>query len=140
LHGHIPFDYTLSRFDVWEFRVFGNLRGREGIWGYFGGGATKIPPYLPLTPGYTLRAADYLQRRDQRNSRPVYPRQRNPKGTGWYFVPALSLPRRINEVFIEAHVRQALIRLNPSISEKPERTDEVLYKLRTIVLSLPTIR
>jgi len=31
-------------------RVFGNLRGKEGIWGYFGGGTTKIPPYLPLTP------------------------------------------------------------------------------------------
>jgi len=29
--------------------VFGNLRGREEIWGYFGGGTTKIPPYLPLT-------------------------------------------------------------------------------------------
>jgi hypothetical protein len=32
---------------VW---VFGNLRGREGIWGCFGGSITKIPPYLPLTP------------------------------------------------------------------------------------------
>jgi len=31
-------------------RVFGNLRDREDIWGYFGGGTTKIPPYLPLTP------------------------------------------------------------------------------------------
>jgi len=33
-----------------EERVFGNLRGEEGIWGYFGGSTTKIPPYLPLTP------------------------------------------------------------------------------------------
>jgi hypothetical protein len=31
-------------------RVFGNLRGREGMWGYFGGETTKIPPHLPLTP------------------------------------------------------------------------------------------
>jgi hypothetical protein len=30
--------------------VFGNLRGKEGIWGYVGGGTTNIPPYLPLTP------------------------------------------------------------------------------------------
>jgi len=30
--------------------VFGYLHGREGIWGYFGSAAIKIPPYLPLTP------------------------------------------------------------------------------------------
>jgi type I restriction enzyme R subunit len=57
-------------------------------------------------------------------------------GTGWYFVPAVDLPRRINDVFVEDHVRQALMRLNPSISEKPERADEMLYKLRAIVLSV----
>jgi len=33
-----------------KIRVFGNLRGREEIWGYFGGSTTKIPPYPPLTP------------------------------------------------------------------------------------------
>jgi hypothetical protein len=33
-------------------RVFGNLLGREGIWGYFGGETTKIPPYLLLTPAF----------------------------------------------------------------------------------------
>jgi type I restriction enzyme R subunit len=57
-------------------------------------------------------------------------------GAGWQFVPAVELPRRINEVFIEEYTRQALIRLNPAIAEKPERADEVLYKLRAIVLSV----
>jgi len=33
-------------------RVFGNLLGREKIWGYFGGSTTKIPPYLLLTPAF----------------------------------------------------------------------------------------
>ena len=61
---------------------------------------------------------------------------RSPKGAGWYFVPALELPRRINDVFIEMHVREALLRLNPAIAEKPERADEVLYKLRAIVLAV----
>jgi type I restriction enzyme, R subunit len=61
---------------------------------------------------------------------------RSGKGTGWHFVPALSLPRRINDVFIEDYVREALIRLNPSIAAKPERADEVLYKLRAIVLAV----
>ena len=48
-------------------------------------------------------------------------------GSGWHFIPALDLPRHINDVFIEEYVRQALIRLNPSIAENPERADEVLY-------------
>ena len=61
---------------------------------------------------------------------------RSRKGAGWHYIPALDLPRRINDVFIEDQVRQALIRLIPSIAEKPERADEVLYKLRAIVLSV----
>lgn len=57
-------------------------------------------------------------------------------GVGWHHVPAVGLPRQVNDVFIENYVRQALIRLNPSIAEQPERADEVLYKLRAIVLSV----
>jgi len=67
---------------------------------------------------------------------PYLPVGRNSKGVGWYSAPALSLPRRINDVFIEEYAHQALIRLNPSIAEKPDRVDEVLYKLRAIVLSV----
>jgi type I restriction enzyme R subunit len=57
-------------------------------------------------------------------------------GLGWHYVPALDLPRRIQDVFVEAYVRAALIRLNPSIAAEPARADEVLYKLRAIVLSV----
>ena len=63
------------------------------------------------------------------------PNGRNRKGAGWYAVPAHILPRHINEVFVEAYARQALIRLNPCIAEQPERAEEVLYRLRAIVLS-----
>ena len=51
-------------------------------------------------------------------------------------VPAIDLPRHINEVFVEEYVRQALVRLNPDIAACPERAEEVLYKLRAIVLSV----
>lgn len=61
---------------------------------------------------------------------------RSRKGAGWHYVPSLDLPRRINDVFIEDYVRQALIRLNPAIAQKPERADEVLYRLRAIVLAV----
>ena len=33
-------------------------------------------------------------------------------------------------------VKEALIRLNPEIAEEPSRADEVIYKLRTIILSV----
>jgi type I restriction enzyme R subunit len=67
---------------------------------------------------------------------PYVPLGRAHKGASWYFVSALALPRRINDVFIEAWLREALIRLNPEIAARPERADEVLYKLRAIVLSV----
>src|SRR5215211_7946510 len=67
---------------------------------------------------------------------PYIPLGRNSKGSGWYYVSALSLPRRINDVFIEQYLRDALIRLNSEIAAEPDRADQVLYKLRTILLSV----
>jgi type I restriction enzyme R subunit len=61
---------------------------------------------------------------------------RGSRGTGWHFVPAVALPRQPQDVFVERYVREALIRLNPSIAAQPERADEVIYKLRAIVLAV----
>jgi len=58
------------------------------------------------------------------------------RGAGWHFVPPAVLPRQPHEVLVERYVRDALIRLNPSIAAKPERADEVIYKLRAIVLAV----
>lgn len=55
---------------------------------------------------------------------------------GWQFIPADQLPRQHSDVFVEAMVRDALIRLNPEIKAIPDRADEVLYRLRTIPLSV----
>ena len=44
---------------------------------------------------------------------PYLPLGRSHKAAGWHYVPSLSLPRRVNDVFIEPYLRQALIRLNP---------------------------
>ncbi|MCI0397747.1 MAG: HsdR family type I site-specific deoxyribonuclease [Chloroflexi bacterium] len=57
-------------------------------------------------------------------------------GLGWRYVPADRLPRRPHEVLVEAYLRQALIRLNPEIAARPERADEVIYKLRAILLTV----
>jgi type I restriction enzyme R subunit len=55
---------------------------------------------------------------------------------GWSFIAAEELPRQHSDVFVEDHVRAALIRLNPEVEAQPERADEVLYRLRTIPLSV----
>jgi type I restriction enzyme R subunit len=55
---------------------------------------------------------------------------------GWRFVSAEELPRQYSDVLVESMVRDALIRLNPEIKAQPDRADEVLYRLRTIPLSV----
>jgi len=39
---------------------------------------------------------------------------------GWKYVPAEELPRSQADVMVETMVRDALVRLNPEIAEKPE--------------------
>jgi type I restriction enzyme R subunit len=60
----------------------------------------------------------------------------SPKGIGWRYLTPADVPRQIQEVLIESWLRDALIRLNPEIAAQPDRADEVLYKLRAIVLSV----
>lgn len=55
---------------------------------------------------------------------------------GWRFVSAEELPRQHSDVLVESMVREALIRLNPEIKAQPDRAYEVLYRLRTIPLSV----
>ena len=55
---------------------------------------------------------------------------------GWRFVAAEELPRQQSDVLVESMVRDALIRLNPEITAQPDRADEVLYRLRTVPLSV----
>ncbi len=57
-------------------------------------------------------------------------------GLGWQYIPSDQLPRAESDVLVEPHLREALIRLNPEIAEKPDRADEVLYRLRAILLSV----
>ncbi|MDR0454913.1 MAG: HsdR family type I site-specific deoxyribonuclease [Deferribacteraceae bacterium] len=55
---------------------------------------------------------------------------------GWNYIPAGDLPRSQADVMIEPMVRDALIRLNPEIAAKPEYADDVIYKLRTLILTV----
>lgn len=73
------------------------------------------------------------------NSEAVIPglaRQGNAiSGLGWHFVGPADLPRQSQEVLVESYLREALIHLNPDIAANPSRVDDVLYRLRAIVMS-----
>ena len=59
-------------------------------------------------------------------------------GLGWEYLGPQKLPRKTNEILVEEHVRKALTRLNPEIAAEPERADEVLYRLRAILMGART--
>lgn len=58
------------------------------------------------------------------------------RGQGWVYKPADKLHRSTQDVLLEDELRAALIRLNPEIAEQPDRADEVLYRLRAVLLSV----
>jgi type I restriction enzyme R subunit len=58
------------------------------------------------------------------------------RGNGWKYISAEELPRTDSDVLVEPMIKEALIRLNPEIAEEPSRADEIIYKLRTVILSV----
>ncbi len=65
--------------------------------------------------------------------------QRPPYGAQWQYRSAADLNRSVNEALLEQELKDALIRLNPEIAAKPELADEVIYKLRAILISVNQI-
>lgn len=59
------------------------------------------------------------------------------RSRGWAYVPANGLPRSTADVLVEPKLREALIRLNPEIARRPEYADDVIHKIRAILLSVP---
>lgn len=57
-------------------------------------------------------------------------------GSQWVYKTPTELNRGVNEVLIESELKAALIRLNPEIALRNQLADEVIYKLRTILLSV----
>ncbi|RWQ45674.1 MAG: HsdR family type I site-specific deoxyribonuclease [Mesorhizobium sp.] len=55
-------------------------------------------------------------------------------GLGWHYVAPANLQRQPQEVLVESYLRDALIRLNPDITANPSRVEDVLYRLRAIVM------
>jgi type I restriction enzyme R subunit len=60
-------------------------------------------------------------------------------GAQWQYVSSITLNRTVNEVLLETELKAALIRLNPEIGQNNELAEEVIYKLRAILLSVHQI-
>lgn len=60
-------------------------------------------------------------------------------GKQWKYIPSQDLKRSVNEVLLEDQLHQALQLLNPAIAANPALADEVIYKLRAILLSVGQI-
>jgi type I restriction enzyme, R subunit len=57
-------------------------------------------------------------------------------GAEWVYQSPEQLNRGVNEVLLESELKASLIKLNPEIATKPELADEVIYKLRAILISV----
>ncbi|MGI8751819.1 MAG: type I restriction endonuclease subunit R [Acidimicrobiales bacterium] len=58
------------------------------------------------------------------------------KTLGWRFASGGSLGRQLDDVMVEPEVTAVLVRLNPVIAERPERAQDVLTRLRAVLLAV----
>ncbi|SOE23133.1 type I restriction enzyme, R subunit [Spirosomataceae bacterium TFI 002] len=57
-------------------------------------------------------------------------------GIRWKYKAANEIKRGVNEVLIETELKEALIRLNPEIKANNDLADEVIYKLRAVLIAV----
>jgi type I restriction enzyme, R subunit len=57
-------------------------------------------------------------------------------GLGWHYLSHQDLTRQLQEALVEEHLRDALVRLNPTIAAQPDRVDDVLFRLRAIIMGV----
>jgi len=57
----------------------------------------------------------------------------------WKYVQPELLNRDISDVFLELELKKALCRLNPIIAAHPEKADEVIHKLRAILITVNNV-
>lgn len=57
----------------------------------------------------------------------------------WRYVQSELLQRNIDDVLLEKELTEALCRLNPEIAAQPERAEEVIHKLRAILITVNNV-
>lgn len=54
---------------------------------------------------------------------------------GWHYVPADEIDRPLDSVLVESWLKESLLLLNKDL--KPDQADQVIYQLRTLLISVP---
>lgn len=57
----------------------------------------------------------------------------------WKYVQSDLLSRELDQVLVEKELKAALCRLNPDIQAQPERAEEVIHKLRAILITVGNV-
>jgi type I restriction enzyme R subunit len=57
----------------------------------------------------------------------------------WKYLQSDLLKREIQDVLLEKELKEALCRLNPDIASQPERAEEVIHKLRAILITVGNV-
>ncbi|MCX6250632.1 MAG: HsdR family type I site-specific deoxyribonuclease [Bacteroidetes bacterium] len=57
----------------------------------------------------------------------------------WRYLQPELLQRDISDVLLEKELKESLCRLNPAIAANPERADEVIHKLRAILITVNNV-
>lgn len=57
----------------------------------------------------------------------------------WHYIQPELLHREISDVMLEKDLKESLCRLNPFIAGNPDRADEVIHKLRAILLTVNNV-
>lgn len=55
-------------------------------------------------------------------------------GVKWTYCHGENLPKQAQDIFVDEWLKDALCSLNPDIAKQPDYADEVIYKLRGVVL------
>ena len=59
--------------------------------------------------------------------------------TQWRYIQPDQLPRDISDVLWEKELKDSLCRINPFLASNPERADEVIHKLRAIIITVGNV-
>lgn len=55
-------------------------------------------------------------------------------GVKWTYCHGEALPKQVSDIFVDDWLKEALCSLNPAIAANPDYADEVIYKLRGLIL------
>ena len=64
----------------------------------------------------------------------IIDRLKSLSGVKWTYCHGDSLPKKSQDIFVDEWLKEALCSLNPDLKNQPDYADEVIYKLRGLVL------